>query len=1003
RAKIEEALRGSETLYQSLVDNIPQNVLRKDREGRFVFGNKSFLINLGISLDELVGKTDFDFYPAELAEKYRRDDQKVLETGELFETVEQHQPASGAEKYVRVVKSPIYDPNGEVAGIQGIFWDITERKQAEEALRESEARFRSLASNIPGAIYRCALDADRTMEFMSAATEALIGYPTSDFIGKRVRSYASIIHPEDRVMVEKGVLEGIEAKQPYTVEYRIIKAGGQVRWVHERGQAIYDEAGQVLWLDGVLFDITERKQAEEALAKQARMTAFSADVGLALTKTMTLPEALQNCAESMVQHLDAAFARIWTLAPGENILMLRASAGMYTHLDGSHARVPLGMFKIGWIAQERQPHLTNTLVGDPHVGDQKWAKREGMVAFAGYPLLIEGRLVGVMAMFARKPLADDTLQAMEAVANTIALAIERKQAEEALKEAFQRTQLLYNITEALATLINQQAAFETVLGEYLLLLNVSRGGIMLLDPDGEYNTLQALYIDNKVVEPNLVFPAKEDFLAQYLQQNPFPLVIEDVSSHALTQHNQALRGQVESMLVVPVVTRGDVVGIIGADATEKGRTFTRDDIEIGKAIADQLAIWLENRQLLEEAQYRSERLQTAAIISRAASSILDVNQLINTSVNLIRDQFDFYYVGLFMVDKAREWAVLRAGTGEAGRIQLERKHQLKIGGESMIGWSIQNRQARIALDVGQEAVRFQNPFLPNTHSEMALPLISRDEVIGALTVQSTEQGAFLPEDITLLQTMADQLANAIENARLFESVMQAQREAEDLLKDTQALQQFSQTLAGTLQINEIINIFFEACTQVMGFEYAIFCLVDKYQHRVKAIAGFGVTESNIKRANRSLDSQDIMVDIVKTGQTEIITGWDERLDRETFEAEGHNDWMRIFTPITLRQENIGLIEVGFNKNTGQIIEEAQIRLLRAFIDQTALALDNAQRYEASQRAARREALIKEITTKVRASTQIDTILQTTVKEVGDALSSKRAYVHLVSPTNGEAK
>jgi GAF domain-containing protein len=146
-----------------------------------------------------------------------------------------------------------------------------------------------------------------------------------------------------------------------------------------------------------------------------------------------------------------------------------------------------------------------------------------------------------------------------------------------------------------------------------------------------------------------------------------------------------------------------------------------------------------------------------------------------------------------------------------------------------------------------------------------------------------------------------------------------------------------------------------------------------------------------------------MVDIVKTGQTEIITGWDERFDREIFEAEGHHDWMRIFTPITLRQENIGLVEVGFNKNTGQTIEEAQIRLLRAFIDQTALALDNAQRYEASQRAARREALIKEITTKVRASTHIDTILQTTVKEVGDALSSKRAYVHLVSPTNGEAE
>jgi GAF domain-containing protein len=456
------------------------------------------------------------------------------------------------------------------------------------------------------------------------------------------------------------------------------------------------------------------------------------------------------------------------------------------------------------------------------------------------------------------------------------------------------------------------------------------------------------------------------------------------------------------MLLIPIVSRGKVIGVLSADATEKGHIFTHEDIDIGKTIADQLAIWLENRELLAEAQYRSDLLQTAAEISRAANSILDLDRLINTSVNLIRDQFDFYYVGLFLVDEAREWAVLYAGTGEAGRIQLERKHRLKIGGESMIGWSIQNRQARIALDVGQEAVRFQNPILPDTRSEMALPLISRDQVTGALTVQSIEREAFSTEDVTVLQTMADQLANAIENARLFASVTQAQKEAENLLLDTLALQKFSQKLAGTLKVVEILDIFFEACTNVMGFEYGLFSLVDKYKEGIRAIAGFGVSESHVKQAHHDLDSHDITVDIVKMGKTEVITGWDDRFDREVFEAEGHTNWVRVFTPITLRQENIGVVEVG-NKSTQTMITEAQIRLLRTFIDQTALALDSAQRYEASQRAARREALIKEITTKVRASTNLDTILQTTVKEVGEALGSQRTYVHLVSPTNGETE
>jgi signal transduction histidine kinase/ActR/RegA family two-component response regulator len=136
----------------------------------------------------------------------------------------------------------------------------------------------------------------------------------------------------------------------------------------------------------------------------------------------------------LVQHFDAAFARIWTLNADTNILELQASAGSYTHLDGAHARVPVGQFKIGLIAEERKPHLTNDVLGDPRVGDKEWARREGMVAFAGYPLLVEDKLIGVMAMFSRKHLTDETLEALALVAEVVAQGIERKRLEEQLHE-----------------------------------------------------------------------------------------------------------------------------------------------------------------------------------------------------------------------------------------------------------------------------------------------------------------------------------------------------------------------------------------------------------------------------------------------------------------------------------------------------------------------------------------------------------------------------------------
>lgn len=181
-----------------------------------------------------------------------------------------------------------------------------------------------------------------------------------------------------------------------------------------------------------LVDITERKRAEEDLAERVMLAELSAEIGYALTMSGELRNMLNDCAQALVGHLDAAFARIWTLNAAENVLELQASAGMYTRTDGSHSRVPVGSFKIGLIALELKPHLTNEVIGDPLVHDQDWAKREGMVSFAGHPLIIEEKLVGVMALFSRHPLTDTSLKALAAVSNEIAIGIERKQAEDAL-------------------------------------------------------------------------------------------------------------------------------------------------------------------------------------------------------------------------------------------------------------------------------------------------------------------------------------------------------------------------------------------------------------------------------------------------------------------------------------------------------------------------------------------------------------------------------------------
>ncbi|MBN2147514.1 MAG: GAF domain-containing protein, partial [Anaerolineales bacterium] len=171
-------------------------------------------------------------------------------------------------------------------------------------------------------------------------------------------------------------------------------------------------------------------------------------------------------------------------------------------------------------------------------------------------------------------------------------------------------------------------------------------------------------------------------------------------------------------------------------------------------------------------EQRTAYLQASAEVSQAVNTIMEPDQLVQQVVNLIHDRFGLYYVGLFQVDESGEWAVLRAGTGEAGKAMIARSHRIRVG-VGMIGWTVINARPRIALEAAQDQVRLRSAELPDTRSEAALPLRSRGKVIGALSIQSTLSGAFNEDNIAVFQVMADQVAVAIDNARLYVETQQA--------------------------------------------------------------------------------------------------------------------------------------------------------------------------------------------------------------------------------------
>jgi PAS domain S-box-containing protein len=272
----------------------------------------------------------------------------------------------------------------------------TEIREAEEKVRRAERELRRVVDTVPALAWTTLPDGAN--DFCNQGWLDYTGLSSADTQGS---GWIAAFHPEDLTAHQNKWCHAVATGEVFENEARLRRADGEYRWFLHRAVPLRDDAGHVTKWYGTSTDIEDRKQVEQVRTEQARQAAVRAEVSAALSKPTDLREILRGCAEAIVRHVGAAFARIWTLTEDGTTLELQASAGLYTHLDGPHSRIPVGQWKIGLIAAERKPHLTNDVTNDPRVTDQVWARHEGMVAFAGYPLLVEERLVGVMAMFAR--------------------------------------------------------------------------------------------------------------------------------------------------------------------------------------------------------------------------------------------------------------------------------------------------------------------------------------------------------------------------------------------------------------------------------------------------------------------------------------------------------------------------------------------------------------------------------------------------------------------------
>ena len=422
----------------AIVESSDDSILSKDLDGKITSWNKSAEKMFGYSEAEMLGKPVTLLFPPE----YKNEESKIIERIKKGEQIKHYDTVrrrkDGSDIYVSLTISPIKDQAGNIVGASKIIRDISKRKKNEEIIRKTNERFRIAEEASNGFIYD--LDPQTRAVERSEAVANVTGY-TIEELGGNEYSWTNLIHEDDRERVA-DYFKKVEKSEPtYKVEYRLFHKNGYYITVLDKGFIFRDKTEKAVRIIGTTVDITERKISEKLLKENESLALLSSEVSKALIHYKSTQEILAACANSIVEHLDAAFARIWTLNKEKNVLELQASAGIYTHLDGEHSRIPVGKFKIGQIAHERKPHLTNSVIGDARVSNQEWAKDEKMTAFAGYPLIVEDNLVGVIGMFSRNIVGEATFDTLASISNTIALGIERKRIEESRFESEERLRL----------------------------------------------------------------------------------------------------------------------------------------------------------------------------------------------------------------------------------------------------------------------------------------------------------------------------------------------------------------------------------------------------------------------------------------------------------------------------------------------------------------------------------------------------------------------------------
>jgi GAF domain-containing protein/HAMP domain-containing protein len=598
------------------------------------------------------------------------------------------------------------------------------------------------------------------------------------------------------------------------------------------------------------------------------------------------------------------------------------------------------------------------------------------------------QLAGAIVLGAVKQTLNNTIiQPYENFAELISVSLEKAEAIKQTDRHLREVESLASITDSISTFSDLSSFFKALHEKVKHSIGNFSFTIALYDENSDTISIPYSFENDQflTIEP---FPLGEG-LASVLIRSQQPLFLVENTERRAAELGAKIQGKpAKSWMGAPMLVQNKPVGVLILQDTEKEYAFTEDNFLFFTTMAGQVAGVINNVRLLDDSNRRAIQLESAAEIARDISGSLNLDELLIKAVNLIRERYDFYHAAVFLLDLPSEFAVIREATGEAGA-QLKRQgHKIGVGSKSIVGYVTGRGEQLVVNDTTKDATYYPNPLLPDTRAEAAFPLKVGERILGALDVQSNHPFAFSDDNLRSLQILADQMAIAVVNTELF-------AETQEHLSQHRLLHHITTTVASGTTLEEALESAVNGLQVTLGGDRIMILLLGRDKNLLELKASIGYAE-DVTRYHAAVGSGVVgWVAAQKKPLRIRDVGEDPR-----YVQISSNTRSELAIPLIYRNELLGVLNV--ESEQLDAYTENDEEMLGTLGGSLAAIIANARLLEQIRLQVERERVIHEVTSRIRRSTDIQSILNTTASELSRVTGSRLTRIK-INPDFGDGK